>query len=77
MVPPRTAHGHPLTRLINAMDAERPAGTKKPHQFAGYGMGEVEAEQMAAYEQGVPEWWLVLPPADGEDADEWLFADEE
>ena len=49
-------------RLV-AMEAARPAGACEPDQLSEQGdpAGEVEAEQLAAFEAGVERWWLVMP----------------
>ena len=60
-----------VDRLLNAMDAARPAGARLPDQFGGYRAGEVEAEQMAAFEAGAERWWLVVPPSPDDDPAEW------
>ena len=52
----------------------RPRGARRPHQFGGHDAGEVEAEQLEAFAQGVERWWLVVPPGPGDDPDEWVFA---
>ena len=65
-----------LGNRLARMNAARPAGAKEPHRFCGFGMGEVEAEQLVAFEAGVERWWLVVPPADGDDAAEWRYADD-
>ncbi|WP_374405163.1 hypothetical protein [Pelagerythrobacter sp.] len=69
----------PYCRRLDAMDAARPPGARPPASFPGtcaY-VGEVEAEQLAAFEAGVEHWWLVVPPGPGDDPDAWYFADEE
>lgn len=52
---------------LKRMDAARPPGAKEPEQFAGWRLGEVEMEQLAAFEAGEDEWWQVVPagPDDG------------
>ena len=59
------------------MDAERPRGAPLPHEFPGHQVGDVEAEQMEAFEQGVERWWLVVPPRPEDDPDEWRYAGED
>ena len=54
------------------MDEARPDGAKLPHQF-GFAMGEVEAEQLAAFEADVERWWLVIPPGPDDDPGDWHF----
>lgn len=67
----------PLGRRLAAMEAARPPGARLPHEFAGYSRDrDVQAEQLAAFEAGVDRWWLVVPPDEGEDADEWCFTEE-
>ncbi|USA40927.1 hypothetical protein [Pelagerythrobacter marinus] len=68
----------PLSRLLNAMEAERPPGAPLPHQLArrGFDTDAVEAEQVAAFEAGVERWWLVVPPEEGEDPEAWHFAED-
>jgi hypothetical protein len=48
---------------LDAMEAARPAGASEPDQLSAEGdpAGEVEAEQLAAFEAGVERWWLVMP----------------
>lgn len=55
-----------LGNRLDRMDAARPRGAREPHAFAGYGMGEVEAVQLAAFEARARRWWLAVPA--GEDA---------
>jgi hypothetical protein len=67
---------------LDAMDAARPRGAKEPDQLTGEGDrdGAIEAEQLAAFEEGVERWWLVLPPdhpdAEREERDGWWYCDE-
>lgn len=63
--------GHRLAR----MDDARPPGAKSPHAFAGYAMGTVEAEQLAAFEAGEDNWWRVVPAEPDEDPGDWHFAE--
>ncbi|WP_095011787.1 hypothetical protein [Tsuneonella mangrovi] len=64
----------PVSRILNAMEAARPRRAKAPHEFTGWNLDDVEAEQMAAFEAGVEEWWRVVPPGPGDPDDEWVFA---
>jgi hypothetical protein len=43
-------------------------------QFPGHAAEDVAAEQLAAFEEGVEDWWLVVPGPDGDDG-QWHFAD--
>ncbi|TCJ39456.1 hypothetical protein [Parafrankia sp. BMG5.11] len=65
-----------VDRLLNAMDAARPAGARLPGEIYGYPSGAVEAEQMAAFEAQVARWWLVVPPGEHDDPEEWTFTEE-
>lgn len=47
----------PLSRLLAAMEEDRPRGAAKPAQQGR--AAEIEPLQMAAFEGGVDEWWLV------------------
>ena len=58
---------------LRRMNQARPRGVKEPHQF-GLDTGDVEMEQLAAFEAGVERWWLVAPPGPDDDPDEWHFA---
>jgi hypothetical protein len=63
--------------LRNLMEAERPAGAPTPRQLAGrFTAEEIADEQLAAYEECVDRWWLVVPPAPADDPEEWAFAPE-
>jgi hypothetical protein len=61
---------HRLARMAQA----RPRDAKLPHLYTGYEMGDVEAEQLAAFEAGVDGWWRAVPPEADEDPDDWHFA---
>ena len=61
--------GNRLERMANA----RPPGERTPREFSGYAMGEVEARQLAAFEAGEDDWWLVMPPDPGDDPGDWHF----
>ncbi|MDP3677294.1 MAG: hypothetical protein Q8R44_19715 [Novosphingobium sp.] len=63
-----------LGNRLERMDAARPPGAKEPHLFCSYPTGEVAAEQLAAFEAGVDDWWLVVPPGPDDDPDEWHYA---
>ena len=68
----------PLGRRLHAMEAARPEGAREPHELRvpGCDGGDIEAEQLAAFEAGVERWWLVVPAGEGEDAEGWCFAEE-
>ena len=68
----------PLGRRLDAMEQARPPGARLPHELRHVACdgGDVEAEQLAAFEAGVERWWLVVPPEEDDDADEWRFAEE-
>ncbi len=66
-------HGNRLER----MDAARPAGVRLPHDFVDYPADAVEEEQLAAFEEGVEQWWLVVPPGPDDDPEEWCYAGED
>ncbi|WP_305095685.1 hypothetical protein [Croceibacterium aestuarii] len=66
-------HGNRLER----MDAARPAGVRLPHDFADYPADAVEEEQLAAFEDGVEQWWQVVPPGPDDDPEEWRYAEED
>lgn len=53
-----------LGNRLGRMDAARPRKAREPHEFPDHDAGEVEAEQLAAFEAGVARWWLVVPPDD-------------
>ena len=63
-----------LGNRLERMDEARPDEAKLPHQF-GFAMGEVEAEQLAAFEAGEDNWWCVVPPKPGDDPGDWHFAE--
>ena len=62
-----------LGNRLERMEEARPAGAKEPHQFAGHARGEVEAEQLAAFEAGEDDWWCVVPAGPGDDPGDWHF----
>ena len=64
-----------LGNRLERMEEARPAGAKEPHRFAGFALGEVEAEQLAAFEAGEDNWWCVVPAGPDEDPGEWHFAE--
>ena len=64
-----------LGNRLARMEDARPRGAKQPHAFAGYKMGAVEAEQLAAFEAGEDDWWCVVPAGPGEDPGDWHFAE--
>lgn len=68
----------PLGRRLHAMEAARPEGAREPHELRvpGCDGGDIEAEQLAAFEAGVERWWLVVPSGEGEDTGEWCYAGE-
>ena len=69
-----------LGNRINRMDAARPDRVRLPHQFPGHDSEDVAAEQLWAFEEGVDNWWLVIPPPDGApdgEGAEWHFAEEQ
>ena len=51
-----------------------PADAPWPEDFPPYNPDAVEAVQLAAFEAGVPRWWLVVPPGEGADG-EWTYAE--
>ena len=64
-----------LGNRLARMDDARPPREREPEEFPGYAMGEVEAQQLAAFEAGEDNWWLVVPPGPGEDPGDWHFAE--
>ena len=64
-----------LGNRLMRMDAARPDEVKLPHAFPGFAMGEVEAEQLAAFEAGEDNWWRVVPAGPGDDPGDWHFAE--
>jgi hypothetical protein len=60
---------------IARMEEARPHGAKAPGEFPGHSEYDVEQEQLAAFEDGVEEWWRVVPAGPGEDPDFWHYAD--
>ena len=59
---------------LDRMDAARPRDALLPHKFPD---GAIEAEQLAAFEEGVEEWWRVVPPPEGADPEVWHYLDED
>jgi hypothetical protein len=59
---------------IARMEEARPHGAKGPGEFPGHSEYDVEEEQLAAFEEGVEEWWRVVPAGPGEDPDFWHYA---
>ncbi|MBC7159481.1 MAG: hypothetical protein H5U21_05450, partial [Porphyrobacter sp.] len=49
----------PVTRRLLAMEAARPADAPPMRSLGN--LGDVEVAQLAAFEAGEPEWWLVVP----------------
>jgi len=67
-----------LGNRLDRMDAARPRGALPPHKIVcEYESGEIEAEQLAAFEEDVEEWWLVIPPPAGADPAVWHYLEEE
>ena len=67
-----------LGNRLERMDAARPGEALLPHKFPGGDPdGAIEGEQLAAFEEGVEEWWRVVPPSEGEDTAAWHYLDEE
>ena len=67
-----------LGNRLERMDAARPGEALLPHKFPGGDPdGAIEAEQLAAFEEGVEEWWRVIPPSAGEDTAVWHYLDED
>ena len=66
-----------VDRLTNAMEATRPADAPALCELpcGGRSYGDIEAEQMAAFEQGVPRWWLVVPPGPDDDPRAWCYCE--
>ena len=64
-----------LGNRLRRMNDARPRGAKEPYAFPGHASGEVEIEQLEAFEEGVDEWWLVVPARPGEDPDVWHYAE--
>ncbi|WP_120715852.1 hypothetical protein [Tsuneonella amylolytica] len=60
---------------INLMEDARPAGTPPIKGYRGCLPCEVEDWQVAAFEAGVDRWWCVVPPLEGQDPDEWHYAE--
>ena len=50
-------HYPPTEKLLNAMEDARPADAPPLHWLGQ--RSAVEAEQMAAFEAGEPQWWLI------------------
>ena len=63
-----------LGNRLERMDWARPRGVREPHEFTGYEPGAVEAQQLAAFEAGEDDWWLIVPPGPGDDPNDWHFA---
>ena len=67
-----------LGNRLDAMEAARPGEALSPYQFPGGDLqGEIEGEQLAAFEAGVEEWWRVVPAPEGGDPAVWHYLDEE
>ena len=64
-----------LGNRLARMDYARPPGNRQPHEYAGYATDAVEDQQLAAFEAGEDNWWLVIPPGPGDDPDDWHFAE--
>ena len=65
-----------LGNRLALMEEARPPGAKAPHKFAGYALGEVEGEQLAAFEAGEDEWWRMVPAGPDDDPGNWHFEEE-
>ena len=63
-----------LGNRLARMDAARPPGVREPHEFPGYAEGKVDDQQLAAFEAGENNWWLVIPTVPGDDPGNWYFA---
>lgn len=61
---------------IDAMCDAHPDDAPWPADFTGYDTEAVEVMQMFAFEAGVENWWLVVPPGEGDDPDEWHYCDQ-
>ena len=67
-----------LGNRLERMDAARPGEALAPYQFPGGDpMGAIEHEQLAAFEEGVEEWWRVIPAPEGEDPAVWHTLEED
>ena len=67
-----------LGNRLQRMEEARPRGVPLPHEIHGdYEMDEVEGYQLAALEDGVEEWWRVIPAPEGADPDVWHFLAQE
>ena len=53
-----------LGNRLARMDAARPRGARKPHEFTGHDTDAVESVQLAAFEAGVAQWWRMIPRGD-------------
>lgn len=49
-----------------------------PHEFpGGDNDGAIFDEQLAAFEEGVEQWWRVVPAPEGADPGVWHFLEED
>ena len=66
--------GNRLQRMSDA----RPAGALEPWQFPGGDADEaISGEQLHAFEEGVEEWWRVIPAPEGADPEVWHYLAED
>lgn len=80
-----------LGNRLDRMEAARPRRAREPYQLArdcggAWDSEAIEMLQLAAFEEGVARWWLVLPPpedardvypgewADGGAGEAWFYA---
>ena len=61
---------------FEAMCEARPDDAPLPVELAGYDTEAVEVAQLFAFEAGVERWWLVVPPREGDDPNEWHWAED-
>ncbi len=54
-----------LDERIERMYEAHPEDQPWPHEFAPLDPDDVEAAQLRAFEQGIENWWLVVPGPDG------------
>lgn len=63
---------------IERMEEARPRGVPLPHEFpGGDNDGAIFDEQLAAFEEGVEQWWRVVPAPEGADPGVWHFLEED
>ena len=70
---PREARLPVVDRLYAAMDRRRPADA--PVITGPWHPTDLLDEQLNAFAARVDEWWLVIPPAPGDPADEFRYHD--